>query len=61
MKRAIKLTLICPIEIDDDVDVSDEKALDEAEADAVNLELFTTDNLCNWNELDIEDIGEWED
>ena len=61
MKRAIKLTLICPIEIDDDVDVTNEDALFDAENEAVQDDLFGTEFLHKWCEQDIEDIGEWEE
>ena len=61
MKRAIKLTLICPIEIDDDVDVTNESELYDAESEAVAEELIGTEHLHDWCEQSIEDIGEWED
>lgn len=57
MKRAIKITMVCPIDIDD-VDVND---LESAELDAVKEELFSTENLYHWDELQVEDICEWED
>ena len=61
MKRAIRLYLVCPIEIDDDVDITDEEALHDAEVEAVEDELFGTDHLSKWDEQIIEDIGKWED
>lgn len=57
MKRAIKITMVCPIEIDD-VDADD---LENAEMDAVKEELFSAEYLCQWDELQVEDICEWED
>lgn len=61
MKRAIRLYIVCPIEIDDDVDITDEEALHEAEVEAVGEELFSTEYLCKWDEQIIQDIGKWED
>ena len=58
MKRAIKITMVCPIEIDDDVSTND---LEDAEIDAVKDELFCTEHLCHWDELQVENICECED
>jgi len=58
MKRAIKITMVCPVEIDDDVGAND---LESAEMDAVKEELFSTEHLCDWDELQVEDMCEWED
>lgn len=61
MKRVVKLTIICPMEIDDDVDVTNEAELDEALNEAVGEDLFSTEYLGKWDELQIEDKGEWEE
>lgn len=61
MKRVAKITMICPIEIDDDVDVTNETELNDALSEAVGEDLFSTEYLCKWDELEIEDKGEWED
>ncbi len=61
MKRVTKITIICPIEIDDDVDVTNETELDDALEEAVGEDLFSTEYLSKWDELVIEDKGEWED
>ena len=61
MKRVTKITIICPIEIDDDVDVTNESELGDALSDAVEEDLFSTEYLSKWDELGIEDKGEWED
>ena len=61
MKRVVKLTIICPMEIDDDVDVTNEAELDEALNEAVGEDLFSTEYLSKWDELEIEDKGEWEE
>ena len=61
MKRVTKITIICPIEIDDDVDVTNESELGDALSDAVEEDLFSTEYLSKWDELEIEDKGEWED
>ena len=60
MKRVAKITIICPIEIDDDVDVTNEAELYEALSEAVGEDLFGTEYLSKWDELSIEDNGEWE-
>ena len=61
MWRAIKVTLVCPIEIEDDVDVNDIKLLKREERDAVKEDLFKTDYLGEWESLEVEDIKEWEE
>lgn len=61
MKRVVKLTIICPIEIDDDVDVTNENELNDALSEEVEGDLFTTGYLSKWDELVIEDKGEWEE
>lgn len=61
MKRVVKLTIICPMEIDDDVDVTNEAELDEALNEAVGEDLFSTEYLSKWDELQIEDKGKWEE
>ena len=61
MKRVVKLTIICPMEIDDDVDVTNEAELDDALSEAVEEDLFSTEYLSKWGELRIEDKGEWEE
>lgn len=61
MKRVVKLTIICPMEIDDDVDVTNDAELDEALNEAVGEDLFSTEYLSKWDELQIEDKGEWEE
>ena len=61
MKRAIKVTLVCPIEIDDDVDVNDIETLEKEESEAVKDDLFSTDYLDRWESLEVEDIGEWQE
>ena len=61
MKRVVKLTIICPMEIDDDVDVTNETELYDALNEAVGEDLFSTEYLSKWDELEIEDKGEWED
>lgn len=58
MKRAIKITMVCPIEIDDEVDAND---IENAEMDAIKEDLFSTEYLCQWDELRVEDMCEWED
>lgn len=60
MKRVIKITMICPMDIDDNIDISDESELNSALMEAVGDDLFSTDYLSNWDELSIEDMGEWE-
>lgn len=60
MKRAIKITIVCPIDIDE-VDANDLEDLESAELDAVKEELFSTEHLCHWDELQVEDMCEWED
>ena len=61
MKRVVKLTIFCPMEIDDDVDVTNEAELDDALSEAVEEDLFSTEYLSKWGELRIEDKGEWEE
>ena len=61
MKRVAKITIICPIEIDDDVDTTNETELGDALSEAVGEDLFGTEYLSKWDELSIEDKGEWED
>jgi len=40
MKRVAKITIICPIEIDDDVDVTNETELGDALSEAVGRIYF---------------------
>lgn len=62
MERVAKITIICPIEIDDETDVTNESELYDALKEAVHEDLFTTKYLDEWDELEIEDMGEsWED
>ncbi len=61
MKRIAKITIICPIEIDDDVDVTNETELNEALSESVEDDIFSTDYLSRWDELAVEDAGEWEE
>ena len=61
MKRIAKITIICPIEIDDDVDVTNETELNEALIESVEEDIFSTDYLSRWDELEVEDAGEWEE
>lgn len=61
MKRAIKVTLVCPIEIDDDIDINDIEKLESEESDAVQEDLFSTDYISKWESLEVEDICEWEE
>lgn len=61
MKRIAKITIICPIEIDDVVDVTNENELNEALSDAIGEDIFCTEYLSNWDELSFEDVGEWEE
>lgn len=62
MKRVIKVSIICAIEIDDEVDLNNKTKLYEALKESVNEDLFFTEYLSEWDELDIEDMGEvWED
>ena len=61
MKRIAKITIICPIEIDDEVDVTNENELNEALSDAIGEDIFCTEYLSNWDELSFEDVGEWEE
>ena len=61
MKRIAKITIICPIEIDEDVDVTNETKLNDALGEAVGEDLFSTDYLSKWDELVIEDIGGWKE
>jgi hypothetical protein len=49
------------IDIDDDVDETNETELGDALSEAVGEDLFSTEYLSKWDELDIEDKGEWED
>lgn len=60
MKRVAKITIICPIEIDDDVDVTNETELNDVLSEAVEEDLFSTEYLSKWGELTIGDRGEWE-
>ena len=60
MTRVAKITIICPIEIDD-VDVTNETELNDVLSEEVEGDLFTTGHLSRWSELVIEDKGEWED
>ena len=48
MKRVAKITIICPIEIDDDVDVTNESELGDALSEAVGEDLFSTEYLSKW-------------
>lgn len=62
MERVAKITIICPIEIDDETDVTNESELYDALREAVHGDLFTTEYLDRWDELEIEDMGEvWEE
>ena len=62
MERVAKITIICPIEIDDWVDVTNKTELYDALREAVEDDLFTTEYLDRWDELEIVDMGEvWED
>ena len=61
MKRIAKITIICPIEIDNDVDVTNETELNEALSESVGEDIFSTDYLSRWDELVVEDKGEWEE
>lgn len=61
MEREVKITIICPIEIDDDVvDVTNADELYDAEVEAVNNDLLNTEYLDRWRELRIDDMGESE-
>lgn len=61
MKRAIKITMICPIEIGDDADINDIEDLESRESEAVQDDLFLTDYLEKWDSLEVSDIGAWEE
>lgn len=62
MERVAKITIICPIEIDDEVDLNNKTELYEALKESVHEDLFTTEYLDRWDELEIEDMGEvWEE
>lgn len=62
MERVAKITIICPIEIDDETDVTNKTELYDALREAVQEDLFTTEYLDRWDELEIVDMGEvWED
>ena len=61
MKRSIKIILVCPIEIDDDLDVNDIDEIETREIDAVEEELFCTEHLNEWESLEVSDICEWEE
>ena len=58
MKRVIKVTIICEVDIDDEVDVLNETELNEALDEVVQDDLFCTEYLNNWDTLIIDDIGE---
>lgn len=60
MKRVAKITMICPIEIDDGVDATNETELNDALSEAVGDDLFSTEYLRKWDGLEVEDKGEWE-
>lgn len=64
MTREAKITIICPVDIDDiddEVDVTNETELYDALKKAVRKDLFTTEYLAHWDKLEIEDMGECED
>lgn len=61
MKRAIKVTMVCPIEIDDETDVNDVAEIESRESEAVQDDLFGTEFLDKWESLEVSDIGEWEE
>jgi hypothetical protein len=61
MKRAIKVTMICPIEIDDDTDINDIEEIESRESEAVEDDMFCTEYLCKWESLEVSDIGEWQE
>lgn len=62
MERVAKITIICSIEIDDEVDTTNETELYNALRESVHEDLFSTQYLDDWDELDIVDMGEvWED
>lgn len=62
MKRVVKVSIICAIEIEDDVDVTNKNELYNALKESVHEDLFSTQYLDDWDELDIVDMGEvWED
>lgn len=62
MERVAKITIICPIEIDDEVDTTKATELYDALKESVYEDLITTQYLDRWDELEIEDMGEvWED
>ena len=58
MERVVKITIICSIEIDDEVDVTKATELYDALKEAVEDDLFSTEYLDRWDELRIEDMGE---
>ena len=61
MKRAIEVTMVCPIEIDDDADVNDIEEIESREIEAVQDDLFGTEYLEKWESLEVSDIGEWQE
>ena len=61
MKRAIKVTMVCPIEIGDDADVNDREEIESRESEAVQDDLFGTEYLDKWESLEVSDIGEWQE
>lgn len=61
MKRAIKVTMVCPIEIGDDADVNDIEEIESRECEAVQDDLFGTEYLDKWESLEVSDIGEWQE
>ena len=65
MKRAVKVTIICPVEIDDDIDeesmLTEKEQIENAESEVISEDLFTTEYLSEWDELGVEDLGEWEE
>ena len=61
MKRAIKVTMVCPIEIGDDADVNDIEEIESRESEAVQDDLFGTEYLDKWESLEVSDIGEWQE
>lgn len=58
MEREVKITIICPIEIDD---VTNAEELYNAEVEAINNDLLNTEYLDRWRELSVDDMGECED
>ena len=58
MKKAVRVNLICPVEISE---ASTPQETQQNIENCIRKDIFYTEVLSQWVQLEIDDLGEWEE